>query len=144
MAMFNPDDLNLDMGQPEKGLSPTPFDNSGGPEMKVSHAPLNLGGGNNLAPTPAAKPTPKPTAVPVQPPAAAATPKPASVASGDRITGVRIFFTKLHAGAMDFLSEQITEWLKTNPNITIKRTNITVGEVAAKKTEANLIITVWY
>jgi hypothetical protein len=133
MDEFKPDDLNLDMGKSDKDLSPTPFEGSGGPETEVSHAPLNLGGGNASSPAPAAKPTPKRAAK-----------SQAPVTPGDRITGVRIFFTKLHAGALDFLSEQITEWLKTNPNITIKRTNITVGEIAAKKTEANLIITVWY
>lgn len=139
MDEFKPDDLNLDMGKSDKDLNPTPFENSGGPETEVSHAPLNLGGGDDssFAPTaksaPSAKPTPK-----------RATKSQASVTPGDRITGVRIFFTKLHAGALDFLSEQITEWLKNNPNIAVKRTNITVGEIAAKKTEANLIITVWY
>ena len=133
MAEFNPDDLNFDMGKSDKDLSPTPFEGSSGPETEVSHAPLNLGGKNDSSPAPAAKPTPKRAAK-----------SQASVTPGDRITGVRIFFTKLHAGALDFLSEQITEWLKNNPNIAVKRTNITVGEIAAKKTEANLIITVWF
>ncbi len=133
MDEFKPDDLNLDMGKSDKDLSPTPFEGSSGPETEVSHAPLNLGGENDSSPAPAAKPISK-RAARLQ----------ASVTAGDRITGVRIFFTKLHAGALDFLSEQITEWLKNNPNIAVKRTNITVGEIAAKKTEANLIITVWY
>ncbi len=139
MAEFNPDDLNFDMGKSDKDLSPTPFENSGDPKTEVSHAPLNLGGGNDSSPAPATKPAP--SAKPTPKPAAKSQ---ASVTPGDRITGVRIFFTKLHAGALDFLSEQITEWLKNNPNIAVKRTNITVGEIAAKKTEANLIITVWF
>ncbi len=66
------------------------------------------------------------------------------ITSGDRITGVKTFFTKLHPGAMEFLDEQINKWLKDNPGIVIKRTDTTTGEVQAKKSEPNIIITVWY
>ena len=62
----------------------------------------------------------------------------------ERITGIKTFFTKLHPGAMDFLDEQIANWLKANPGIIIKRTNTMAGEVQGKKTEPNIIITVWY
>jgi len=61
-----------------------------------------------------------------------------------RITGCKTFFTKLHAGAIEFLDEQITSWLRDNPNIVIKSTNVSVGEVAAKKTEPNILVVVWY
>lgn len=98
----------------------------------VSHAPLDLGGSSPVeipkieAPKPVAK-------------------KPAEkVASSDRITGVKTFFTKLHPGAINFLDEQITKWLTENPEIAIKRTNIITGEIQAKKTDPNIIITVWY
>jgi hypothetical protein len=64
--------------------------------------------------------------------------------SGERITGMKTFFAKLHAGSLTFLEEQIQGWLKDNPGITIKTTNVTTGEVAAKTTEPNLIIVVWY
>lgn len=100
-------------------------------QTNVSHSPLNLGGIGAAA----AKPT-------VSRPATA---QPAEKAvSGDRITGVKTFFTKLHPGAMDFLDGQINNWLKANPGVVIKRTNIATGEVQAKKTEPNIIITVWY
>ncbi len=149
MAEFKPDESNTNTEQPKKDLSSIPFDDSdGGPKTEISHAPLNLGGAVGSAPAPAAKPTPKPASAPMP---AAAMPKPAakqqapvSAAAAGRITGVKIFFTKLHTGAMDFLSEQITDWLASNPNVVIKHTNIAVGEVAAKKTEPNLIVTVWY
>ncbi len=146
MAEFNSDNLNLNMDKPQKDTSSIPFNDSDGPETQISHSPLNLGGGGGSAPAPPAKPAPKPAAA--QSPATA-TPNPATGQQAaapltGRITGVKIFFTKLHAGALDFLSEQITEWLKNNPNIAIKRTNATIGEVAAKKTEPNLIVTVWY
>ena len=64
--------------------------------------------------------------------------------AGERIGGVKTFFTKLHAGAIDFLDQQITRWLKENPGVTVKRTNTVVGEIQAKKTEPNILITVWY
>jgi hypothetical protein len=57
---------------------------------------------------------------------------------------MKTFFAKLHVGALSFLEEQIADWLKANPGITIKATNVTTGEVQAKVTEPNLIITVWY
>jgi hypothetical protein len=45
---------------------------------------------------------------------------------------------------MDFLDEQIGKWLKENPGIRIKRTNTVTGDIQAKKTEPNIIITIWY
>jgi len=98
----------------------------------VSHAPLDLGGSSPVE-MPKIE-VPKPVAK-----------KPAEkVASSDRITGVKTFFTKLHPGAINFLDEQITKWLRENPEVVIKRTNIITGEIQAKKTDPNIIITVWY
>jgi hypothetical protein len=111
---------------------PIPFDDTGGGGSGVSHSPLNLGGGST-AQAPKIE-VPKP---PAKKPAAKAV-------STDRITGVKTFFTKLHPGAMNFLDEQITEWLKGNPDVSIKRTNVATGHVQAKKTEPNILITVWY
>lgn len=111
---------------------PIPFDDSEPGEKSVSHSPLDLGGTS-----------------PVQMPKAEA-PKPAAkkpaekTVSGGRIAGVKTFFTKLHPGALNFLDEQITRWLTDNPDVRIKRTNVTTGEVQAKKTEPNIIITIWY
>ncbi len=66
------------------------------------------------------------------------------IVSSDQITGMKTFFTKLHAGSIDFLNDQITNWLKENPGVVVKRTDIVTGLVAAKKTEPTLIITIWY
>lgn len=123
---------------------PIPFDN-GPSESGISHAPLDLGGGSTVQKpqTTAPKPVAKPTASPmkVAKPVQKVVPTAASVG---RIEGVRTFFTKLHPGAIEFLDEQITRWLKENPGIIVKRTNIVVGEIQAKKTEPNILITVWY
>jgi hypothetical protein len=71
--------------------------------------------------SPAAPAVPKP---PLIRPAPA---KPPVAAAGERITNCRTFFTKLHPGAIKFLEEQITAWLKENPSIVIKRTDVTTG-----------------
>ena len=133
MENFN---LNNPLNQPDtlgKDIDkPIPFDNSDTSDKGVSHAPLDLGGTSPVQipkvemPKPAAK---KPTQ---------------KTASTDRIVGVKTFFTKLHPGAMNFLDEQITRWLTENPGVQIKRTNVTTGQVQAKKTEPNIIINVWY
>ena len=129
MENFNlnqPDPLGNDIDKP------IPFDDSGTSDKGVSHAPLDLGGTSPIqipkveAPKPAAK-------------------KPANTtASTDRIAGVRTFFTKLHPGALNFLDEQITRWLTENPDVQVKRTDVVTGLIQAKKTEPNIIITVWY
>ena len=106
---------------------PIPLDDDDAGRASVSRSPLSLGGSNMAE---AAKPAVKKDAV--------------KIASTARITGVKTFFTKLHPGAMEFLDEQISKWLKDNPGIVIKQTNTTSGEVQAKKTEPNIIITVWY
>jgi len=129
MDNLNPGNQNLN--------NPIPLDDAGTGNAGISHTPLDLGGSKplELNKTPEPKPTPKTSSKPI----AAAAPAPMG-----RITGVRTFFTKLHPGAINFLDEQITEWLQKNPDIIIKRTNVIVGEVQAKKTDPNIIITVWY
>lgn len=115
---------------------PIPFDD-GTSNASVSHSPLPLGNSGTAQTSPPAMPK-------IQ------TPKPAlqkaekKAVSTSRVSGVKTFFTKLHPGAIDFLDEQITKWLKDNPGVVIKRTNTVTGEIQAKKTEPNIIITIWY
>jgi hypothetical protein len=116
-----------DMSAVSPDSKPIPFDDDT-TDTEVSHSPLSLGGGST-AETPEVEPAAQPEK---------------KVISSERISGVKTFFTKLHPGAMDFLDKQITNWLKNNPSLTVKRTNITTGEVQAKKTEPNIIITIWY
>jgi hypothetical protein len=107
---------------------PIPFDNS------VSHAPLDLGGGG-VAPK---------IEKPVQPTGLTAMKSAERSSSAERITGIKTFFTKLHAGAIEFQDDIITKWLKDNPGVSIKLTNVITGEIQGKKTEPNIIITIWY
>lgn len=131
----NPDNQDLDNPVPSDTDydMPVPADSDDTDESGISHAPLDLGGSRAVEIT-------KPEA-PRQ-----VVRKPATGSTGptDRIIGVKTFFTKLHPGAVIFLDEQITEWLQKNPDIIIKRTNVVVGEIQAKKTEPNILITVWY
>ena len=131
---------NFDSSKPspdEKPNAPIPFDDDLG-DTNISHSPLDLGGSST-----AEAPKVKAPAQMVKP-IAKAKEAAGELVSSERISGVRTFFTKLHAGAIIFLDEQIAKWLKDNPSITIKRTNITTGDVQGKKTEPNVIITVWY
>ncbi len=115
-------------GKKEDLDAPIPFDDDDTSEASVSHSPPDLGGGTAEVPT--AEVTAQPMAE--------------KIVSSERITGVKTFFTKLHPGAIDFLDEQITNWLSDNPGITIKRTNTVTGPVQGKTTEPNIIITIWY
>jgi len=128
---------------------PIPFDSVEARPAAVSRQPISLGAGPS---GPVAAPRP---AAPVQPRPAPAAPKPVLPATGptnqgqkasggQSIIGMKTFFAKLHAGSLTFLEEQIAGWLKENPSVTIKATNITVGEVQAKVTEPNLIVVVWF
>ena len=142
--MDNFDLSNLD--EPIHLDEPIPFDNIAPGESGVSHAPLDLGGGSPAppkAPVPKA-PAPKPVIKPSGP-APLGTKKAEIVASaGDRIVGMKTFYTKLHGGAITFLEDQIARWLQANPDVVIKRTNVVTGDVVGKKTEPNIIITIWY
>lgn len=137
--MDNFDSINLggpNLNEPiplNKDLDkPIPLDDVGAGGMGVSHSPLDLGGKS-------------PVGIPKIEVPKLVTMKPAEkVVSTDRITGVKTFFTKLHAGAMNFLDEQIIKWLKENPDVKIKRTNTVTGEIQGKKTEPNIVITIWY
>ena len=128
-----PGNENLDAPIPfdEDLDKPIPFD-----DTSVSHSPLTLGGGGPVE-------APKIKAAPQLTRPAEKKPQE-KIVSSDRITGIKTFFAKLHPGAIEFLDEQISNWLKKNPGVTIKRTNVTTGDIQAKKTEPNLIITVWY
>ena len=131
---------------------PIPFDDSDSVPKPVSRQPLSMGAGVS-----AKQPTAPETAVvppapvkPAQRPAVKTGDRPAThpatsaVAPEERISGLKTFFTKLHPGALVFLDEQVTEWLKAHPDVQIKRTNVSVGEVMSKKTEPNIILSVWY
>lgn len=117
-------------------------------KANVSHTPLNLGGPPApAAPRAAAPRAAAPVAAPVarvQLPKGTVKKSTVQVTSSERITGVKTFFTKLHPGAVEFLDEQICNWLAANPGVVVKRTNVTTGDMQSKKTEPNILVSVWY
>ncbi|HJX09518.1 MAG TPA: hypothetical protein VJ733_03350 [Candidatus Binatia bacterium] len=136
------DNLETSSSGNQEVNKPIPFDDSGPGGSGVSHSPLDLGGVSAVQKQQVA--APKPVVRPIASPVMAAKPAPKLVPNAARIEGVKTFFTKLHPGAISFLDEQITRWLNENPSIVVKRTNVAVGEVQAKKTEPNILISVWY
>jgi len=130
---------NLDQPVPfdEDLEQPIPFDDDDTSDSSVSHSPLSLGGGGTAQ-------APKIETPKIEVPKPAVKKVEEKIVSTNRITGVKSFFTKLHPGALDFLDEQITKWLKNNPGLTIRRTNTITGMIQAKKTEPNIIISIWY
>ena len=136
VSNFGPQDLN----EPISLDGPIPFDNIDPGESGVSHAPLDLGGGTAQAPKVAA---PQPAAKPSGSTLTGEKPTE-KIVSTDRIVGMKTFYTKLHGGAITFLEEQIARWLKANPDVIVKRTNVVTGDVVGKKVEPNIIITIWY
>ena len=102
----------------------------------ISHSPLHLGRSDKAA---VSRP-----GVSAQRSASAARKPAQKTSSDDRITGIKTFFTKLHIGAISFLDEQICNWLKQNPDVVVKRTDTVTGMVQGKKSEPNIIVTIWY
>ena len=126
------------------------------PASGISRQPLSLGGASAMSgQTAPARPRPAPEAATAKPappklsytgpaPGEGGTKEGAFHSEGKQITGVKTFFTKLHHGSVTFMDEQIADWLKSNPDVVIKQTNVSVGDVVAKKTEPNLIVMIWY
>jgi len=56
----------------------------------------------------------------------------------------RTFHCRISQGAVDFLNDQINEWLDENKDITVKFSNTVIGMFEGKHTEPNLILTVFY
>jgi len=56
----------------------------------------------------------------------------------------RMFHCKLSQAAMDFMFNQINEWLDSNENIRLKFVNANIGPFEGKHTEQNLFITTFY
>ncbi len=153
MDNFDLDNFDADNVQvpPPAADAPIPFDDSDPPvsATSVSRKPLTLGTNGSSKPQAAARPqasAPRPAPRPASAQAAAVSKKVAGAVNNNapRITGLKTFYTKLHPGALDFIDEQVSEWLKANPSVQIKQTNVTVGEVQAKKTEPNIILSIWF
>ena len=59
-------------------------------------------------------------------------------------TRCRTFHAKLSEGALDFMTNQINEWLDNNDEVAIKFVSSSIGMFEGKHTEPNLILTMFY
>lgn len=59
-------------------------------------------------------------------------------------TRCRVFHCKLSEGALEFMLNQINEWLDGNDQIVVKSMNSTIGPFEGKHTEQHLMVTVFY
>ncbi len=56
----------------------------------------------------------------------------------------RIFHAKLNDGALQYVQNQINDWIDQNPEVDVKHLNTNVGVVEGKSSEPHLIITLFY
>ncbi|MFQ5494869.1 MAG: hypothetical protein ACE5EX_05770 [Phycisphaerae bacterium] len=63
---------------------------------------------------------------------------------GTGATRCRLFHCKLSEGAVEYVNNQINDWLDANEQITIKFATSTIGMFEGKHTEPNLIMTLFY
>ncbi|MFQ5592281.1 MAG: hypothetical protein ACE5HE_14055 [Phycisphaerae bacterium] len=63
---------------------------------------------------------------------------------GANATRCRTFHCKITEGAVGYFNSQINDWLDSNPDITIKFANSSIGVFEGKHSEPNLIITLFY
>lgn len=64
-------------------------------------------------------------------------------ANGTGAIHVKSFHCKLVGESLEFLDQQINEWLDAHPQYEVKFVNATVGEWTGKLKEPNLVIQVW-
>jgi len=59
-------------------------------------------------------------------------------------TRCRTFHSKLTDSALEYMNEQINDWLDQNDSITIKFANSTIGLFEGKHSEPHVIVTLFY
>lgn len=59
-------------------------------------------------------------------------------------TRCRSFHSKLTDSALEYMNDQINEWLDKNDAITVKFSNSTIGIFEGKSSEAHMIVTLFY
>jgi hypothetical protein len=64
--------------------------------------------------------------------------------TGQGACRVKTFHAKLGEKSIEYLDEQINEWLEHHPEVEVKFSTMTMGLFEAKRPENHLIISVWY
>jgi len=63
---------------------------------------------------------------------------------GPGATRCRTFHCRISEGAVNFMNDQISEWIDGSNDVTIKFATAVIGMFEGKHTEPNLIVTVFY
>ena len=63
--------------------------------------------------------------------------------TGAGATHVKTFFCKLRADAIEFMDEQMNQWLDQHPEVEVKFVTTSVGAMVGKTTEPALFINLW-
>lgn len=63
--------------------------------------------------------------------------------TGEGAVRCRLFHSKLHAGSLEHMEEQINDWIDDEA-IEVKHVGHVVGTMEGKRAEPNLIVMVWY
>jgi hypothetical protein len=63
--------------------------------------------------------------------------------TGQGATRCRVFHSKIAVGSLDFMQNQINEWIDSD-RIEVKQVGQVIGVMEGKIAEPNLIVTVWY
>lgn len=66
-----------------------------------------------------------------------------TVADGTGAIRVKTFHAKLRDDALEFLDDQINQWLDTHPEYEVKLVTTTIGELKGKTVESALFVNVW-
>lgn len=64
--------------------------------------------------------------------------------TGQGACRVRTFHSKIQAESIEFMDNAINEWLDDNPDIEVKFVTTSIGTMAGKFPEPNIILNVWY
>lgn len=63
--------------------------------------------------------------------------------TGTGATHVRTFYCKLNPESLEYMEQQINEWLDAHPDYEVKQVTTSVGEWTGKIKEPAMIVTVW-
>ena len=64
--------------------------------------------------------------------------------TGQGASRVRTFHAKIQAESIDFMDDAINAWLDEHPEVEVKFATTTVGTMAGKFPEPNIIMSIWY
>lgn len=64
--------------------------------------------------------------------------------TGQGICRVRTFHSKIQVESLEYLDNTINDWLDENPDVEVKLVTSTIGVMAGKHPEPNLILNIWY